>query len=471
MASFGAGPAAAPALGTYIGMGIVANGVEHTYSLHLQQKQEFVMDFTKRTSRNAEPISWRASGFYTVFVRDDTGQVMVRCINGSADKERAGDVYEFEVRDGAMGARCLLREGVYLQPQSDTFESPVHQTPRSQGTERKLCSTCNMDIIGQVLKTGNCYFHPGCFTCSSCQRPLTGKFHKQADGKRLCQDCMPKTYCDSCKKVIQGTATKVGGANFHPDCFTCEGCQQRLVGGFINVTKGGSLLRFCTQDCLEATGGRKRVQTEPAQVTPKSTPILSARGSLTSSPTAFAEYQKEREKRNSQSEVQREISRKLDSKELAGEVNVSDKAKMWANRNETPVTRRPSFSVSIQPSSYAAPPGGQMVSPRHSARGASYSVPSGAATPGVGGGGGGAMDKVAAGRCAAVEEDEVPPGCFSLADLQNAAVWKVQGVDAAKRETFLSDATFYKLFGMTKVAFAALPKWKRDKVKQTYDLF
>jgi len=62
-------------------------------------------------------------------------------------------------------------------------------------------------------------------------------------------------------------------------------------------------------------------------------------------------------------------------------------------------------------------------------------------------------------------------GAMSLADLQNADVWRAKGVDAAHRETYLGDAEFEATFGMNKGAFDALPKWKKDGEKKKHGLF
>jgi hypothetical protein len=46
-----------------------------------------------------------------------------------------------------------------------------------------------------------------------------------------------------------------------------------------------------------------------------------------------------------------------------------------------------------------------------------------------------------------------------------------EGVDPAQKEQYLDDATFQNLFGTTRQAFAALPKWKRDEAKKKHGLF
>jgi len=62
-------------------------------------------------------------------------------------------------------------------------------------------------------------------------------------------------------------------------------------------------------------------------------------------------------------------------------------------------------------------------------------------------------------------------GDMTLADLQNSEVWHAKGVDPANRETYLADAEFQSLFGVSKADFAKLPKWKKDGEKKKHNLF
>jgi hypothetical protein len=57
---------------------------------------------------------------------------------------------------------------------------------------------------------------------------------------------------------------------------------------------------------------------------------------------------------------------------------------------------------------------------------------------------------------------------YPLADLQQK---KVDGINNAHREQYLSPADFAEYFKMTKEEFARCPKWKRDKTKRSLSLF
>merc|ERR1712083_296898 len=83
-----------------------------------------------------------------------------------------------------------------------------------------------------------------------------------------------------------------------------------------------------------------------------------------------------------------------------------------------------------------------------------------------------ARKKKEAEEAEAAAAEEIPEGCYSLAQLQDAAVWRDQlGVTADQRETYLPDRIFKDLFGTTKEEFAKLPKWKKDGAKKKHKLF
>jgi gelsolin len=55
--------------------------------------------------------------------------------------------------------------------------------------------------------------------------------------------------------------------------------------------------------------------------------------------------------------------------------------------------------------------------------------------------------------------------------LRTSSINPVTDIDVTKRETYLSAAEFRERFGMTKEAFAKLPKWKQNRLKIALQLF
>jgi len=61
--------------------------------------------------------------------------------------------------------------------------------------------------------------------------------------------------------------------------------------------------------------------------------------------------------------------------------------------------------------------------------------------------------------------------CLSLEELTDKSVWRCKALDASKREQYLPDDAFQVLFGMSKVEFSKMPKWRQDLKKKEHELF
>lgn len=68
-------------------------------------------------------------------------------------------------------------------------------------------------------------------------------------------------------------------------------------------------------------------------------------------------------------------------------------------------------------------------------------------------------------------EPSGPKEFLTLLELTKPEIWQARGVDAGRREEWLSDAEFLETFQTSKEDFAKLPKWKRDQKKKDKGLF
>jgi len=59
---------------------------------------------------------------------------------------------------------------------------------------------------------------------------------------------------------------------------------------------------------------------------------------------------------------------------------------------------------------------------------------------------------------------------YSFHSLIVGAKWP-EGIDPTKRETYLSNIQFAKIFGMDKETSAQLPQWKQEALKKEKKLF
>jgi len=81
-----------------------------------------------------------------------------------------------------------------------------------------------------------------------------------------------------------------------------------------------------------------------------------------------------------------------------------------------------------------------------------------------------------AGRRASAVDGEQTFACAKtitllLSELVNPEIWREHGVNPAEREQHLCDSEFVEVFGVQRLDFYKLPKWKRDAEKRKRGLF
>ncbi|KAF2069030.1 hypothetical protein CYY_009651 [Polysphondylium violaceum] len=98
----------------------------------------------------------------------------------------------------------------------------------------KICKKCNEKIDGEMITVLDGDWHRNCFTCSTCQKPMTG-FYNVGD-KTICKECYEATClktCQKCKKSIVGQKlTDNLNRDFHPECFSCCTCSVKIDGSY-----------------------------------------------------------------------------------------------------------------------------------------------------------------------------------------------------------------------------------------------
>lgn len=77
------------------------------------------------------------------------------------------------------------------------------------------CGKCRQFIIGRVIKALNNSWHPNCFNCQLCERPLADQGFIKNQGRALCHDCnvlekaaaVGRYVCEKCKDYIDQDET------------------------------------------------------------------------------------------------------------------------------------------------------------------------------------------------------------------------------------------------------------------------
>lgn len=92
------------------------------------------------------------------------------------------------------------------------------------------CSTCDRDIEGKFVAALGKTYHPEHFLCSSCHQPIKDSFQIRDDAV-FCSDCFNKKFaeiCAKCKEVIRDTSVQAFGKSYHPNCFLCKECKKPI---------------------------------------------------------------------------------------------------------------------------------------------------------------------------------------------------------------------------------------------------
>ncbi len=89
------------------------------------------------------------------------------------------------------------------------------------------CAGCKRVISGQFVQALGRDWHPQCFVCRVCGRPLGNAPFKVQDNQPYHQRCYQHRFgktCAACGRPIETTVLNALEKTWHPDCFACAGC-------------------------------------------------------------------------------------------------------------------------------------------------------------------------------------------------------------------------------------------------------
>ncbi|KAK4469271.1 hypothetical protein MN116_006839 [Schistosoma mekongi] len=97
------------------------------------------------------------------------------------------------------------------------------------------CAKCHLPVIGKITKALNQTWHPYCFICHQCHKPLDDLFYVEDDNRVLCEEHwkqLHETECAKCKQPISeiDRFIQACGKQYHAKCFSCAACQTLLEG-------------------------------------------------------------------------------------------------------------------------------------------------------------------------------------------------------------------------------------------------
>lgn len=121
--------------------------------------------------------------------------------------------------------------------------SKTENSPSSSSTEKVAsksgppCAACGRTVEGTYTTALGKNFHPHCFCCGKCRRPMgagAGQFRERG-GVPYCQSCYAThlaSRCARCSQPIMDTVITAMEKTWHKDCLTCTICRLPLTQTF-----------------------------------------------------------------------------------------------------------------------------------------------------------------------------------------------------------------------------------------------
>ncbi|XP_054640342.1 filamin-binding LIM protein 1 [Dunckerocampus dactyliophorus] len=115
-------------------------------------------------------------------------------------------------------------------------EAEIPKCEKCHEASLEICWSCGYRIKAKLVRALNRAYHPACFTCVTCKRPLESFIQADTGEVYCCLDYNRKhaEKCSVCQKPMIDTDgsllqyIKHDGRPFHHECFRCEVCGFKL---------------------------------------------------------------------------------------------------------------------------------------------------------------------------------------------------------------------------------------------------
>jgi len=369
---------------------------------------------------------------------------------------------------------------------------------------KQNCAGCGKLCDTKYVVVGAVHYHPDCFKCGKCKKSLVGIPYAENEGKFYCEDdanTLLNPTCAHCEEIIYGPYLEAMEKHWHENHFVCSDCG----GGFPNDKYSRIDGRpYCATCASKRTGMvcdacKKEVIGETVfEAMDKKYHlrcfVCCAGNHVIGEGVHFGSYEDKVYCEKHLIEAMKQICAEC-KKELSGEYISVGSRKMHAacwtcsecktQLNETNARKRAEWfvcktcAVPIEGLAPNATP-----AQRIAARAAVAALPANAtaaqraaaaalaaAKAGAGGATAGAKGSATAGT---IDYDEIPVISRHFAYDMLLGITKDNcppEILFHKRELYLPDDVFLKLFGMTKESFQKLPRWRQIQKKKQHKMW
>uniref|UniRef100_A0A3Q3G4D3 Filamin binding LIM protein 1 n=2 Tax=Labrus bergylta TaxID=56723 RepID=A0A3Q3G4D3_9LABR len=116
--------------------------------------------------------------------------------------------------------------------QDDRSEEIPKTGQNTSSQSKEVCGFCRKPVAlsEPAIEALNRTYHEDCFQCRSCHSPLAGKHYYNKAGIPLCEDCYQASLelCWACGESITDHVIRALERAYHPSCFTCATCKQKI---------------------------------------------------------------------------------------------------------------------------------------------------------------------------------------------------------------------------------------------------
>ncbi|XP_058026294.1 zyxin isoform X1 [Ahaetulla prasina] len=163
-----------------------------------------------------------------------------------------------------------MKEVEELEMLTQKLMKDMDHPPHAEASTSELCGLCSKALsrTQPAVRALDQLFHVECFTCFKCERQLQGQQFYNVDEKPFCEECYAGTLekCCVCKQTITDRMLRATGNSYHPQCFTCVVCHKPLEGASFIVDKANQ--PHCVDDYHRKYAPRCSVCAEPIMPEP-----------------------------------------------------------------------------------------------------------------------------------------------------------------------------------------------------------
>ncbi|CAD5211278.1 unnamed protein product [Bursaphelenchus okinawaensis] len=99
--------------------------------------------------------------------------------------------------------------------------------------DRRMCGYCDSSLGEEAVLALNRLWHPDHFLCNACKKPIRQTFQVHS-GCAYCVQCYAQTFnpkCAGCNETMMDTCLLALDKHWHPRCFVCKLCGKPLSNG------------------------------------------------------------------------------------------------------------------------------------------------------------------------------------------------------------------------------------------------